>query len=170
MTQILSPQNGIHTITELGFILGNTEISFYFLNYGRDMFLCTSTSMPAEFSDGCLQTGCAILRESEYNCHIPRPMPAFKIYNISLYPAWPHGGVKQQGTGKQESHPGLAGWLSGPWEVISFITLPLGRITLKPFKWDWWASILFQRPAQKDAALNSWDSTAAQAQNAVFSS
>lgn len=83
VTQILSQQNGTHIITELGFILGNTEISFYFLNYGRDGFLYTSTSVPAEFSDGCLQTDCAILRESESNCHIPRPMPAFKIYNIS---------------------------------------------------------------------------------------
>lgn len=59
--------------------------------------------------------------------------------------------------------PPWAGWL-GPWEVISSITLPLGRITLKPFKWDWWESILFGRPAQKDAAPNSWDSTAAEPQ------
>lgn len=166
MTQILSLQNGIRTVTELGFILGNTEISFYFLNYGCDGFLYMSISVPAEFSDGCLQTGRAILRESESNYHIPRPMPAFRIYNISTQRGHTVVWNSKVRVNKRKSQlssvwPPRAGWL-GPCEVILFITLPSGRITVKPFKWDWWESIQFQRPAQKDAAQNSWDSTAAQ--------
>lgn len=117
VTQILSLQNGIRTVTELGFILGNTEISFCFLNYGCDGFLYMSISVPAEFSDGCLQTGRAILRESESNYHIPRPMPAFRIYNISTQRGHMVVWNSKVWVNKRKSQcrphcgrPGLAGW------------------------------------------------------------
>lgn len=66
VTQNLSLWDGICTIKVSGIVTDNTGISFYFLNYGHERFLCISTSMPAKFSDGYLQTDHAILRACEY--------------------------------------------------------------------------------------------------------
>lgn len=83
-TQILSLWNGICTIKELGIVLDNTGISFYFLNYGHERFLSINTSMPAKFSRWLSSNRpCNSKSTWIYDCHIPRPKLGFKIYNIS---------------------------------------------------------------------------------------